>query len=53
MLRILECLGALAGGCGYSRNAMSTCTQRGSSTIMINTTSGDLSNTSSVSLTVQ
>src|SRR5579859_47733 len=53
LLAALSVTAALAGGCGYSSNGMSTGTQRGSSTIMINATSGSLSHSTSVSLTVQ
>jgi uncharacterized protein (TIGR03118 family) len=42
-----------AGGCGYSGGGMGTGTQRGMTTVMITGTSGNLSHTASVSLTVQ
>ena len=42
-----------AGGCGYSGGGMGTGTQRGMTTVMITGTSGNLSHSASVSLTVQ
>lgn len=42
-----------AGGCGYSGGGMGTGTQRGTTTLMITGTSGNLSHSASVSLTVQ
>lgn len=42
-----------AGGCGYSGGGMGTGTQRGMTTVMITGTSGSLSHSASVSLTVQ
>jgi uncharacterized protein (TIGR03118 family) len=42
-----------AGGCGYSGGGMGTGTQRGTTTVMITGTSGNLSHSVSVSLTVQ
>jgi uncharacterized protein (TIGR03118 family) len=42
-----------AGGCGYSGGGAGTGTQRGMTTVMITGTSGSLSHSASVSLTVQ
>jgi uncharacterized protein (TIGR03118 family) len=42
-----------ASGCGYSGGGMGTGTQRGTATLMITGTSGSLSHSASVSLTVQ
>jgi uncharacterized protein (TIGR03118 family) len=42
-----------AGGCGYSGGGAGTGTQRGMTTVMITGTSGSLSHSTSVSLTVQ
>ncbi len=42
-----------AGGCGYNANGAGNGTQRGTTTIMITGTSGSLSHSTSVSLTVQ
>lgn len=42
-----------AGGCGYSGGGTGTGTQRGMTTVMITGTSGNLSHSASVSLTVQ
>jgi hypothetical protein len=42
-----------AGGCGYNANNAGNGTQRGTATVMITGTSGSLSHSTSVSLTVQ
>jgi hypothetical protein len=42
-----------AGGCGYNANSVGNGTQRGTATVMITGTSGSLSHSTSVSLTVQ
>jgi uncharacterized protein (TIGR03118 family) len=42
-----------ATGCGYSRSAAGNGTQRGTATVMISGTSGSLSHSTSVTLTVQ
>jgi uncharacterized protein (TIGR03118 family) len=42
-----------AGGCGYNANSAGNGTQRGTTTLMITGTSGNLSHSTSVSLTVQ
>ncbi len=43
----------VAGGCGYNANSAGNGTQRGMTTIMITGTSGSLSHSTSVTLTVQ
>jgi uncharacterized protein (TIGR03118 family) len=54
-LALLIVVGALlaAGGCGYSANSTGNGTQRGTTTVMITGTSGSLSHSTSVTLTVQ
>jgi hypothetical protein len=54
-LALLIIVGALlaAGGCGYNRNSAGNGTQRGMTTVMITGTSGSLSHSTSVTLTVQ
>jgi hypothetical protein len=42
-----------AGGCGYNANSAGNGTQRGTTTMMITGTSGSLSHSTSVALTVQ
>jgi hypothetical protein len=42
-----------AGGCGYNANSAGNGTQRGTTTVMITGTSGSLSHSTSVTLTVQ
>jgi len=42
-----------AGGCGYNANSAGNGTQRGTTTVMITGTSGSLSHSTSVALTVQ
>jgi uncharacterized protein (TIGR03118 family) len=43
----------VAGGCGYKANGATTGTQRGTTTVMITGTSGSLTHSASVTLTVQ
>jgi len=54
-LALLIVVGALlaAGGCGYNANSAGNGTQRGMTTVMITGTSGSLSHSTTVSLTVQ
>ena len=54
-LALLIVAGALlaAGGCGYNANSAGNGTQRGTTTVMITGTSGSLSHSTSVTLTVQ
>lgn len=54
-LAIIIVVGALlaAGGCGYNANSAGNGTQRGMTTVMITGTSGSLSHSASVTLTVQ
>jgi uncharacterized protein (TIGR03118 family) len=54
-LALLIVAGALlaAGGCGYNANSAGNGTQRGMTTVMITGTSGSLSHSASVTLTVQ
>lgn len=54
-LAIVIVVGALlaAGGCGYNANSAGNGTQRGMTTVMITGTSGSLSHSASVTLTVQ
>jgi uncharacterized protein (TIGR03118 family) len=54
-LALLMVVGFLlaAGGCGYNANSAGNGTQRGTTTVMITGTSGSLSHSTSVSLTVQ
>lgn len=54
-LALLILAGALlaAGGCGYNANSAGNGTQRGMTTVMITGTSGSLSHSTTVSLTVQ
>jgi uncharacterized protein (TIGR03118 family) len=54
-LAFLIVVGALlaAGGCGYNANSAGNGTQRGTTTVMITGTSGSLSHSTSVTLTVQ
>ena len=54
-LAMLIVAGALlaAGGCGYNANSAGNGTQRGTTTVMITGTSGSLSHSTSVTLTVQ
>jgi len=54
-LALLIVVGALlaAGGCGYNANSAGNGTQRGMTTVMITGTSGSLSHSASVTLTVQ
>jgi uncharacterized protein (TIGR03118 family) len=54
-LALLIVVGALlaAGGCGYNANSAGNGTQRGTTTVMITGTSGSLSHSTTVSLTVQ
>jgi ammonia channel protein AmtB len=42
-----------AGGCGYNANSASNGTQRGTTTVMITGTSGSLTHSATVTLTVQ
>jgi len=42
-----------AGGCGYNANSASNGTQRGTTTVMITGTSGNLTHSATVTLTVQ
>lgn len=54
-LALVIVVGALlaAGGCGYNANSAGNGTQRGMTTVMITGTSGSLSHSASVTLTVQ
>jgi len=54
-LALLIVIGFLlaAGGCGYNANSAGNGTQRGTTTVMITGTSGSLSHSTSVTLTVQ
>jgi hypothetical protein len=54
-LALLIVVGALlaAGGCGYNANSAGNGTQRGTTTVMITGTSGSLSHSTSVTVTVQ
>jgi hypothetical protein len=54
-LALLAAAGFLlaAGGCGYNANSASNGTQRGTTTVMITGTSGSLTHSATVTLTVQ
>jgi len=54
-IALLVAIGVLfaAGGCGYNANSTANGTQRGTTTVMITGTSGSLTHSASVTLTVQ
>jgi hypothetical protein len=54
-LALLIVVGVLlaAGGCGYNANSAGNGTQRGTTTVMITGTSGSLSHSTTVTLTIQ